>query len=227
MNIDNNQPKYIPERTKTTSYLTLLITILGCIIAAASIYFLVEFEVPNKSLKSVTEQHQGETQIGGDFILRDQDHNLFDSRSLRGKLVLVYFGFSYCPDICPTSLNKLTEVIDTLDRYRISVTPLFITIDPTRDTSSVIKEYLSHFHPKIIGLTGSEAEIAKVASMFKVYYARSKGTQESGKEDKSYMVDHSSFSYFMDENGKYIRHFHFDSKADEIVNLIRVYYSNR
>lgn len=80
---------------------------------------------------------------------------------MKGRLSLVYFGFTYCPDICPTSLQKLSNVLSTLEKYQIDILPIFITVDPARDTPTLMKEYLGHFHPKLIGLTGDEDTIKK------------------------------------------------------------------
>ncbi|MGX6960693.1 MAG: SCO family protein [Rickettsia endosymbiont of Pentastiridius leporinus] len=185
------------------------------LIGVAALYVLLTVKTPEKPLVGQVNIYEDNVQIGGDFELMDQDGEVFNSDKLKGKLSLIYFGFTGCPDICPTSLNKITEVITVLGNYNLDVVPVFITIDPARDTPQVLKEYLKHFHPKFIGLTGSDAQIKGVAEKFKVYYAR----VDEGN-NTSYMLDHSSFTYLMDKNGKYLRHFYLDSSPLEVVEFI-------
>ena len=205
-----------------SSKLSKIIIALSAIIAAISLYILIMVELPDKPLAGQGGAPNDAVLIGGDFILTDYNGNEFSSELMKGKLSLVYFGFTFCPDICPTSLQKLTNVLTTLDKYQIDVLPIFITVDPSRDTKELLKEYLGHFHPKFIGLTGNEKEISKVADLYKVFYAKAEGAGEAG--DK-YMLDHSSFVYLMDKNGKYLKHFYMATTAEEIVEFIRIHNS--
>lgn len=203
-----------------SSKLSKIIIALSAIIAAISLYILVAIELPDKPLAGQGGAPDDEALIGGNFTLTDHNGNGFSSDLMKGKLSLVYFGFTFCPDICPTSLQKLTNVLTILDKYQIDVLPIFITVDPSRDTKELLKEYLGHFHPKFIGLTGTEKDINKVADLYKVFYARAEGADKAG--DK-YMIDHSSFVYLMDKNGKYLKHFYMATKAEEIVDFIRTH----
>lgn len=204
---------------KALSKVTKIIIALSVIIAAISIYLLIAIDLPNKPLAGRGGMAEGEVKIGGDFVLTDQNGNEFNSDKMKGKLSLVYFGFTYCPDICPTSLQKLTQVMSTLDKYQIDVLPIFITVDPARDTPALLKEYLSHFHSKFIGLTGSVEKIKEIAELYKVFYAIAEGADtENGK----YMLDHSSFVYLMDKNGKYMKHFYMNNTPEEIIEYIRL-----
>jgi protein SCO1/2 len=151
------------------------------------------------------------------FTLTDQFGNKFDSQSLKGKLALVYFGFTFCPDICPTSLGKIVNVISTCKKYGIDLTTIFISIDPARDTSENLLSYLKVFDASIIGLTGSPDEIKTVANIFKVYYAK-----DENADPKNYMLNHSSFVYLIDKNGKLAKLFSFEEKAEDIIEFIRV-----
>lgn len=205
-----------------SSKLSKIIIALSAIIAAISLYILIMVELPDKPLAGQGGAPNDAVLIGGDFILTDYNGNEFSSELMKGKLSLVYFGFTFCPDICPTSLQKLTNVLTTLDKYQIDVLPIFITVDPSRDTKELLKEYLGHFHPKFIGLTGNEKEISKVADLYKVFYTKAEGAGEAG--DK-YMLDHSSFVYLMDKNGKYLKHFYMATTAEEIVEFIRIHNS--
>jgi protein SCO1 len=207
--VENNSSKKISK----------IIIALSAIIAAISLYILVAIELPNKPLAGHGGEPTEEALIGGDFTLADHDGNKFTSDSMKGKLSLVYFGFTFCPDICPTSLQKLTNVLATLDKYQIDILPIFVTVDPTRDTPELLKEYLGHFHQKFLGLTGSEEEIRQVADLYKVFYAKAEGAEKAG--DK-YMLDHSSFVYLMDKNGKYLKHFYMTSTVEEMVEFIRL-----
>jgi protein SCO1/2 len=174
-------------------------------------------QTPQKPLAGHGDEIKNDVRIGGKFELTDQDGNSFNSENLMGKLSLIYFGFTYCPDICPTSLQKLTQVLNALDKYNIDVTPVFITIDPERDTVKVLKEYLAHFHRKLIGLTGTVDQTKKTAELFKVYYAKA-----SDSVNNNYMLDHSSFVYLLDKKGKYLKHFYMNSTAEEIIEFIRI-----
>lgn len=196
-----------------------IIIIIASAIGIVSLYLLLSIESPKKPLAGQGEMYDNDqVQIGGDFELIDQDGKIFNSNSLKGKLSLIYFGFTYCPDICPTSLQKITEVINSLDKYGVNVTPVFITIDPRRDTPVVLKEYLKHFSPKFIGLTGSTEQIKETADKFKVYYV----VANHDSDKSSYMIDHSSFVYLMDAEGKYLKHFYLDSPSNEIIDFLRV-----
>lgn len=207
------------EKDKTASKLTKAMIIVSVIIAAVSIYLLVAIDLPKKPLAGQGGAPEENTLIGGGFLLNDHNGNKFNSDQLKGKFSLVYFGFTFCPDICPTTLQKITTVISTLDKYRIDVQPVFITIDPARDTPALLKEYLGHFHPKFIGLTGASEQIKEVAELYKVFYAVAEGNKDAA--DK-YMLDHSSFVYLLDKNGKYIKHFYMSSTPEEIIEYIRV-----
>lgn len=197
-----------------------VIIVVSAVILIGSVYMLVYFKTPTKSLATEVNQSQtDDAAIGGAFELVDHNGNMFNSSMLNGQMSLIYFGFTYCPDICPTMLYKLTEVTNILDKYNISIVPVFITIDPNRDNESTLKRYLANFHSKFIGLTGSSEQIKSVADKFKVYYARSNTTNSNHDH---YMLDHSSFVYLLDKNGKYIKHFHLTSTPEEIIEFIRI-----
>ncbi|WP_341764502.1 SCO family protein [Candidatus Tisiphia endosymbiont of Beris chalybata] len=203
------------EPAHSNMVIKIVITI-GLLITVTSLYLLLSIEVPPKPLTGEGDMHKNEVQIGGDFELIDQNGKVFNSDKLKGKFSLIYFGFTYCPDICPTSLQKIVEVYNTLQKYQINIQFAFITIDPKRDTPLVLKEYLSHFNPQFIGLTGSEQQIKAVADIFKVYYAK------VGGEGEDYMLDHSSFLYLMNQEGKYLKHFYLNSTPQEIIEYVRL-----
>jgi len=135
--------------------------------------------------------------LGGPFALRDQQGRRVTEASLRGDWALVYFGYTSCPDICPTELQVLAGALDALPPEMASrVRPVFITVDPERDTPEVLGRYVALFHPRLLGLTGTPAEIAAVARGYRVFYKRVEGAGDAG-----YLMDHSSIIYLQDPAG--------------------------
>jgi cytochrome oxidase Cu insertion factor (SCO1/SenC/PrrC family) len=155
--------------------------------------------------------------VGGPFELTDQTGHVRTERDFRGKLMLVYFGFTYCPDICPTDLQAIGQTLDKLGSDAGSVQPLFITVDPERDTAQHLATYVPLFHPRLIGLTGNAEAIRKAADEYKVYYAKI----PLGKEASDYTVDHTAFIYLMDRDGNYLGFFPPGTSADRMVEIIR------
>jgi cytochrome oxidase Cu insertion factor (SCO1/SenC/PrrC family) len=159
--------------------------------------------------------------VGGPFELVDHTGKPRTERDFRGKLMLVYFGFTYCPDVCPTDLQAIGLTLDKLGADGDSVQPLFITVDPERDTAQHLAEYVPMFHPRLIGLTGSADAIRKAADAYKVYYA--KVDPDSGKADDggTYTVDHTAYIYLMDRDGNYLGFFPPGTSADRMVEIVR------
>jgi len=155
--------------------------------------------------------------IGGPFQLTDQSGKMRSERDFRGHLMLVYFGFTTCPDICPTDLQAIAQTLDKLGNDAASVQPLFVTVDPERDTAEHLAEYVKLFHPHLIGLTGSLDAVRKAASAYKVYFAK----VAIGKEANDYTVDHTAFIYLMDRDGNYLGFFPPGTSADRMVEIIR------
>jgi len=142
--------------------------------------------------------------IGGNFVLTDSNGIKVDSRNMRGKLLLIYFGFTYCPDICPASLFEMTVALEKVKKYKDQIQPIFITIDPQRDSAKQLKEYFNHFDESIMALTGTQDEIDKVAKLFRVYYSKA----IDGKEGTiNYLINHSSFYYLVGKDGKLIKYY--------------------
>lgn len=156
-------------------------------------------------------------QVGGRFALTDQDGRRVTDQSYRGKAMAVFFGFTNCPDICPTGLARMTEIMDALGRDAGRVQPIFITVDPRRDTPEVMRSYVRHFSDVMVGLSGSEEEIAAVAKAYRVYFK----IQGDPATDPNYLVDHSAFVYVMDGKGGFVGTFTPDTPVDAAVKLIR------
>lgn len=155
-------------------------------------------------------------QIGGPFTLIDQDGRPRTDADFRGKLLLVYFGYTYCTDICPTDLQAISTTIDKLGPAGESVQPLFITVDPEHDTPEAIKLYVALFHPRLVGLTGSAKQIKTVARAYKVYFAKN---ERSKKSDP--VIDHSGFVFLVGRDGKYLGFFPPGTSADRMIESLR------
>lgn len=155
--------------------------------------------------------------VGGPFELIDQTGKPRSDRDFRGRLMLVYFGFTYCPDVCPTDLMAIGQALEQLGPDAEAVQPVFITLDPERDTAQHLAEYVPLFHPRLLGLTGSLDAIGAAAEAYKVYFAKI----PIGKDAGDYTIDHTSFIYLMDGYGKYLGFFPPGTSAERMVEIIR------
>jgi cytochrome oxidase Cu insertion factor (SCO1/SenC/PrrC family) len=158
----------------------------------------------------------GKEPIGGSFALVDHTGEPRTDADFRGKLMLIYFGFSFCPDVCPTDLMAIGQAIDKLGSDGDRVQPLFVTVDPERDTPAHLADYVPFFHPRLIGLTGDAEHIRDAARTYRVYYA--KVTIGNAAE---YTVDHSGFIYLMDRDGRYLGFFPPGTPADRMAAVIK------
>lgn len=167
----------------------------------------------------------GEALIGGAFTLTDQNGTAVSDAQFRGKLMLVYFGFTHCPDICPISATALSKTMELLGDQADQVVPIFISVDPKRDTPAVLKNYFANFDKRFVALTGSEEDIKKAADEYKAYYSRTEPPE--GEEDHAkhaaadYTIDHSGYIYLMGKDGKYIRHFSYDASPEGITTAVQ------
>lgn len=177
-------------RPNITKYFLLIITIL--------VFIFVVNIFTEKTLKISQNQV---SEIGGSFVLIDSDKQIFNSKNLKKKKI-VYFGYTFCPDVCPLDLAKLSEVYNKFTKLKNSVQPIFISLDPLRDRPNVLKSYLENFNPNIIGLTGNEEDINKIIKKFKIYRNMVKS-----EDDDYYTIDHTSLFYLLDSNDKYLTHF--------------------
>jgi len=161
-----------------------------------------------------------ETLIGGDFALTDQNGHLVHESDFHGRVMLVFFGFTHCPDECPATVATLTRAMALLGDKADQVVPIFISVDPESDTPPVLKDFLSNFDKRFVGLTGTPEEIKKVAELYKVYYARSDtadGKAAFDSKNPDYSVDHSAFIYMMGKDGKYVRIFPYNTSEQDIA----------
>ena len=153
--------------------------------------------------------------IGGPFHLVDQEGKTVTDADLKGKWSLVYFGYTHCPDACPTALNDISIALDELGPERAEVRPVFITVDPERDTSEVLKSYVTSFDAPILALTGTPEEVAQAAKGYRVYYAKH---PEVGGD---YSMDHSSVIYVMDPQGRFTASFTQENSPEEIAERLK------
>jgi cytochrome oxidase Cu insertion factor (SCO1/SenC/PrrC family) len=157
----------------------------------------------------------GRGSVGGPFTLTDQTGKQRSDTEFRGKLMIVYFGYTYCPDVCPTDLMSITQALDALGPATEGVQPVFITIDPERDTK-VLADYVSAFHHSLIGLTGSPDEIRNIAIAYKAFYVKVPD-ERSGE----YSIDHAGIIYLMGRNGEYLGFMPPQTNPDRLTEILR------
>jgi protein SCO1/2 len=191
--------------------------VVPAIIAMGTLLLLLMFmpglrPVPKPAVNTV----QGSAAIGGAFTLVDQRGQTVTSESLKGKYSLVYFGFTHCPDICPVSLQTITQGLEIAGPFGENVTPVFITVDAARDTPQAMADYVANFHPRFLALTGTPEQVRQAGDAYRVYFKKAQ-EQTPGE----YMMEHSGFIYFMDAEGKYVTHFSADATAEQIAARLR------
>lgn len=161
------------------------------------------------------------TSIGGPFTLTDQDGHRFSSARLAGRYPVIYFGYTFCPDVCPTDMAVLGKGLHALERsdpaLAAKVQPIFVSVDPERDTPAVLKQYVAAFHPRLVGLTGTPAQIATVAKDYAIFYRR----QPVAKGASGYLVDHSREALLFGPDGKPIILLPVDADAKAVADTLR------
>ncbi len=191
--------------------LTAALILLGGLIV---LYFYMDTSGPRE--KPVTST--GEALVGGPFELTDHKGNTVTEKDFAGRFMLIYFGYSFCPDVCPTELQKMALALRQFEQQggdMARLSPLFITIDPERDTVDVMADYVQAFPPKLTGLTGTVEQIAKAAKAYRVYYAKG---DDPG--DGAYLMDHSSIIFLMDGEGRYVRHFTLSDSPESMTEAL-------
>jgi protein SCO1/2 len=155
--------------------------------------------------------------IGGPFRLTDQAGQTVTEKSLIGRPTIIFFGFTHCPDVCPTALFEMSEVLRAMGPDAAKVNAYFVSVDPERDTAAVMKDYISSFDPNLKGLTGSPAEIAKVISAYRVY------AKKIPLKDGDYTMDHTAMIYLMDSKGNFVRPFNLKRTPEEAATDLKRY----
>jgi protein SCO1 len=155
--------------------------------------------------------------IGGSFQLTDQGGQTVTEKNLQGRPTLIFFGFTHCPDVCPTELFQVSEILRAMGSDADRVNAYFVSVDPERDTGAVMKDYLSSFDPHLKGLTGDPAAVAKVISDYRVY------AKKVPLKDGDYTMDHTALIYLMDRDGKFVSPFRLDRKPEEAAADLKKY----
>ena len=204
------QDNKVPTRRRLSAALILSLALLvgGLGILAA----VVHFTMPRGG-----QLASSSSSIGGAFSLVDQSGKPFTEQDLTGKPSLVFFGSTHCPDICPTKLFEITQMLDSLGTDAGKVNVVFITVDPERDTQAVLQRYLALFNPEFVGLTGSDLELRRVTNAFQVVATRRELSSAAG-----YAIDHSAFTYVVDKRGMLRELLTFGAPVDDIVNDLRI-----
>lgn len=171
----------------------------------------------DQMMKEGTSVEQGTQAPGSRFILTSHDGRTITDAEFRGRHMLVFFGYTHCPDVCPTSLMTVARVLELLGADADNVQPIFVTVDPVRDTRAVLAEFIPHFDRRIIGLTGHQDMIDRVAKGYRVKYAKVPG---SGGDD-GYTVDHTAALFHMGPDGEYIGRFPYETTAEDIAAKLR------
>ena len=155
------------------------------------------------------------TSIGGPFTLVDQNGRTVTDQDFRGKWMLVYFGYTYCPDVCPTALGRNASAIELLGPKAEQIVPVLITVDPARDTPQALKGYVAAFHPRMVGLSGSPEQVTAVAREYRVYFGK-----VPGNDPNSYLMDHTSFSYLVAPDGRFVQFFRDKLSPEEVADSL-------
>jgi cytochrome oxidase Cu insertion factor (SCO1/SenC/PrrC family) len=159
----------------------------------------------------------GTALVGGPFTMVNHRGETVTADSFRGKPMLLFFGFTFCPDICPTELQVMAAALDDMGREGADIQPLFVSVDPARDTPEVMKAYVEHFGPRFTGLTGSAAQVAAMASAYRVHFE----VKPNPSDPASYTVDHSAIIYLMDAKGQFLKHFSYTTDPKTLADALR------
>src|SRR5215475_2321529 len=158
----------------------------------------------------------GRALVGGPFALTDQDGKRVTDKDFRGRYTLVFFGFTMCPDVCPSALQVMAAALEKLGAKGQQLTPVFMTVDPERDTPAQLADYVKSFHPRLVGLTGTPAEIEAVTKAYRVYVKK----VPDPKSSAGYSFDHSAIIYLMGPDGDYLAHFTHASNVDTMAERL-------
>jgi len=171
----------------------------------------------SERLKTTPATENGMTLVNGRFSLQNAEGKTVTNADFPDTYLLVFFGFTHCPDVCPTTLALMQNAVKRLDRDAKRLQPVFITVDPERDTPKIVGKYASNFGDRVVGLSGTPEQIKATADNFRVYYSKIMNDNPA----MGYMMDHSAFIYLIDPNGRYVAHFSADSPEPTLVDGIR------
>lgn len=175
-------------------------------------------ELPRRTdaARLMNELMSGKAQVGGPFKLTDQFGKKRRLADFRGKIVLLYFGYTFCPDVCPTDLLQIANLIKSLGTDGENVQPIFVTLDPHRDTQTLLRKYVATFHPRFVALRGTEDEVRRVATAYKVFFEKVKSPHSS-----TYFIDHAAFIFLLDREGGYVAFFPPGTTTERMAVMMR------
>lgn len=194
----------------------IIISVLTLVLAAGGFWYIIQSG--GFGPLTGTARQAIKIEIGGPFELVNHWGENVTNEDYNGTNSLIFFGYTYCPDVCPTTLTNISTALDILGDDASDMNVLFITVDPERDKPEFLKEYLEHFHPAITGLTGNPNQIKKVAKAFGVYYAKS---QQNSDDPDDYFMDHTGLIYMMGSDGEYKAHFSHSIDPEELARRIK------
>jgi protein SCO1 len=199
-----------PSRRGSPRFLVIAAVLAGLVILGTGAFLALAWRDTPRGVAGTAL-----SAIGGPFQLVDQNGKVVTDSDLKGKWSLVYFGYTHCPDACPTALNDISIALSELGPKRDAVRPVFITVDPERDTPETLKAYVTSFDAPILALTGTAEQVAKAAKGYRVYYAKH---PEAGGD---YSMDHSSVIYVMDPQGRFTASFTHESAPEQISERLK------
>jgi len=187
----------------------LLALACGVVVACAAPLAAAQDQRP-----ALVEQANG-VLLGGSFMMVDHNGNTVSNEDFRGRYMLIYFGYTFCPDVCPPALQSMTEAMEMLGDAADAVQPVFVSVDPDRDDPARLREYLSNFDPRIVGLTGPKKMVAAMLDKYRVK------ADKTETWDDSYLMDHTSSIVLMGPHGEYVERFGFGLPSEEMAARIR------
>ncbi len=211
--MSQNKPAEAGTKTRRTNAIALVLSVIAIVIVAylaGRLYFGVGGPGQQAAVTSAPV-------IGGPFTLVDQDGNTVTDADFRGRYMLIYFGYTFCPDICPTGLTRNSDALELMGDAADKVVPMFITVDPERDNVEHMKDYADFFHPRLVALTGSPEQTAAVAKAYRVYSAKA---QEEGADADDYLMDHTSITYVMGPEGTSLSHCSHDVSPERMAERL-------
>jgi len=188
----------------------------GVIVGILYGFFYYARSLKEKEILKERKKMIGKAKIGGGFELTDHTGKTRKSEDFLGKWILLYFGFTHCPDICPEELEKVAEIVDTLAKEKLELQPLFISVDPKRDGVKEVAEYVQEFHPNLIGLTGTEDQVREACRSYRVYFSAG-----PADDDDDYIVDHTIIVYLVNPDGEFVDYYGQTKDAETICRSLR------
>ena len=209
---------------KRTPNAALIGVMLAALVTIATVAYTAwtRLAKPENAVTAESNGLSAAVRIGGPFVLTNHFGEKVTNETYQGRFLFVYFGYGYCPDICPTELANMAATLDAMGDASAAVQPLFITVDPERDTSEFLSEYVAQFHPNFVGLTGTTAEIASVAKSYRVFYQKVESDEAS-----EYLMDHSGFVYLMGPEGAFLTMFRGGTNPESVAKTITAYIQKR